>query len=94
MTVFSNDLGEFRAAGLGAGRYRLMAYLDFDERARLRRNDTLVGSDPFQRTAEALSEPVEVDVKTGGQATVTLTAEPEYPFQTDPRRQGVIAGQP
>jgi protocatechuate 3,4-dioxygenase beta subunit len=41
---------------------------------------------------EALSAITEVAVDAGKQAEVTLTIDPEYPFQTDPRRQGVIAG--
>ena len=93
----SNDLGEFRLAGLTAGAYELSAFFDFEARAQLRENDVdrvpPTGPPPEVRgTIQVLAEPVVVDVPVGGDVSVTLRQQQGATFGMQPQGNGVIAG--
>lgn len=99
MTIFSNDLGEFRIGGLAAGKYEISSYHDFDEQERLRMNDELremARVSVAVRTlgeAQALSGINPIDVVAGAETPITLqqtTRRPESTFNSHGSLSGTI----
>ena len=93
----SNDLGEFRIAGLMAGSYELSAFFDFEARAQLRENDVdrvpPTGPPPeVLGTIRVLADTVVVDVAVGEDVSVTLRQQTGTTFGMQPQGDGVIAG--
>ena len=99
MTIFSNDLGEFRIGRLTAGKYEISSYHDFDEQERLRMNDEMrdlvrVGvATRVLGEAQALSGIMPVDVAAGEETQITLrqtTKRPNSTFDSHGSLSGTI----